>query len=67
MATDDYQLSEFTLLTEAQTILVRAGVGISNYTLWHRMRRGDYQGQKVGRDWWILTTELDRIIGETND
>lgn len=69
MTNENYDLSDYTPLVDATRLLIRAGVNIADHTMWHRLRRGDYQGKQVIGRWWLLTTEIDRILKEetTND
>ena len=57
-------------LPDALVILVRGGMDIQSWTLAKRVREGRYKGFRRGRDWFMPTTEIDRILKEelnTND
>jgi len=62
--TTEYQLNELTSAHEALIILIKGDVDVTEWTLRYRLNKGIYKGQKIGRDWFILTTELDRIQKE---
>lgn len=62
----EYQLNELTSSHDAFIILIKANVDVTEWTLRDRLRKGIYKGQKIGPKirgiWYILTSELDRII-----
>ena len=63
MTIDSLDESEISL-PDALIILVRGGMAIQSWTLHKRVSEGRYQGRKIGRDWFMPTTEIDRILKE---
>lgn len=62
-----YQMSELTSAHDGFINLIKGGVDVTDWTFRYRLVKGIYKGEKVGRDWYILTSELDRIKGENHD
>ena len=46
---------------EAVRILVRSGMNFSETAMRYRITTGRIEAKKIGRDWWVKRSELDRI------
>lgn len=58
----EYPLGDLTLLTRAVELLIQSGVHTTPQIMQYKIRTKQIFGQKIGRDWWILTTEIQKII-----
>ena len=60
----EYPLETMVPLKQGVRELVREGVDISDQVLRYRLLHDQVKGRKINRDWWILKSELFRIIKE---
>ena len=62
--TTKYPLSDLTPLPEAVRILVRDGINAIHSTMRIHIINGKLKGQKVGTQYFVLTTEIKRLQDE---
>ncbi len=60
----DYSLKELTPLGDAVMILVRSGINANHGTMRTHIQNGKLKGQLVGQQYFVLTSEIDRLKEE---
>ncbi len=57
-------LEDHTVLSDAVRILVRSGIDANHETMRVQLREGRLRGRKVGNQYFVLNSEIDRILKE---
>lgn len=60
----EYELNELTPLAEAVRVLIRRGVDVNHFTMREHLKRGKLKGQKIGDNFFVLTSEIQRLQDE---
>ena len=64
---NEYALNDLTALGDAVKILVRSGINAVHGTMRTHIQNGKLKGQLVGQQYFVLTSEIERLKEEASD